>query len=291
MILILDSNFLCHRSKHAMKNQDLSHERMRTEVIYNFCLSIFDLAKRFEPDTLVFVWDSRKSKRREIYPRYKPRGTKEKTPEEKFLDDVSYPQFNEIRRKLLPGLGFKNNFIQTGYEGDDIMASIVMNMTVGEPVLVSSDNDLLQLLGYCDIFNAITKKTITRTIFEDEWGIEPHIWADVKSIAGCGGGKNESGDNVQGIDGVGEKTAIKYLKKTLNPTTKAFQNIDSSIGKEIIETNLPLVKLPFEGTQTFTIQEDNLYSRDFISEFERYGFQSFMYANEFRQWERIFKLK
>jgi len=274
-----------------MRNQELSHERMRTEVIFNFCLSIFDLAKRFEPDIFVFVWDSRKSKRREIYPRYKFRHKRDKTTEEIFLDEVSYPQFNEIRRNLIPGLGFKNNFIQTGLEGDDVMASIVMNMTVGEPVLVSSDNDLLQLLDYCDLYNPITKKRKTRTDFESEWGIEPALWADVKSIAGCGGGKNESGDNVQGIEGVGEKTAIKYLKGTLKNTVQAYQKINSPEGVKTIETNLPLVKLPFEGTQKVTIQEDVLFAKDFIDQFEKYGFQSLMYANEFREWERIFNLK
>lgn len=292
MLLILDANFLAHRSKHAMKNQGLSHERQKTEVIFNFMQGLYMLAERFQPRVWAFTWDSRKNYRKKIYPEYKAgRHSSEKTQEEIDLDKVAYPQFTRLRRDIIPNLGFQNNFIQTGYEGDDIIASIVLDYKkqFGPAMIAASDQDLFQLLAWADMYNPITKKIKTSDSFVDEYNILPSMWGHVKAIAGCGGGKNKSGDNVQGIEGVGELTAIKWLTKTLKSTTKAYKNIDA--GDDIIERNKPVVMLPFKGTETFKLKEHNLYSRDFMNVFEKLGFKSYMKAEIFREWEEHFKLR
>ncbi len=292
MLLILDANFLAHRSKHAMKNQGLSHERQKTEVIFNFMQGLYMLAERFSPRVWAFTWDSRKNYRKGIYPEYKAgRHSSEKTQEEIDLDEISYPQFTRLRREIIPDLGFQNNFIQTGYEGDDIIASIVLKYKkqFGNAMIAASDQDLFQLLTWADMYNPITKKVTTAESFEEEWDILPSMWGHVKAIAGCGGGKNKSGDNVQGIEGVGEKTAIKWLNSTLKSTTKAYERIAD--GGDIIKRNKPVVMLPFEGTKTFELIEHDLYFSDFMAVFHRLGFKSYMKTDIFREWEEHFKLR
>lgn len=76
--LLIDSNAICHRARYAMKGTHLSHDEMKTEVIFNFMNQLYTLAEYFNPAHFVFAWDSRESKRRAIYPAYKHRD-KDKT--------------------------------------------------------------------------------------------------------------------------------------------------------------------------------------------------------------------
>jgi len=279
--LILDCNALCHRARYAMKDKELSHDEMRTEVIFNFMNQILTLASELKSNKFVFVWDSYNNIRKKMFKGYKKRGPKDKTDEERAFDNLTIPQFGIIRREVLPAMGFKNIFIQTGVEADDIIASLVMN-DKRPMVIVSQDNDLFQLLGYCNMYNYQTKKMLDRDKFIKEWGIEPYQWWEVKAIAGC------RSDTVPGIEKVGEKTAIKYLLEELKESTKAYTRIKE--GKKIIDRNVELVKLPLEITKTFKITKDEISTKKFLNVFEDLGFQMFLRPTEFVEWERLFKL-
>ncbi|MFH1609683.1 MAG: hypothetical protein ABID40_03550, partial [Candidatus Bipolaricaulota bacterium] len=74
------------------------------------------------------------------------------------------------------------------------------------------------------------------------------FWAEVKAIAGC------SGDGVPGIRGAGDRTAVKYLNGRLNVTTKVWGRIEA--GRGMIQRNLRLVRLPFEGCPEVRLVED-----------------------------------
>lgn len=286
MLLIIDSPALCHRAKFAMQKVELSFEEMKTEIIFNFLNQILSLAKRFETNQFAFCWDSRKSFRRDLYPDYKRKRREDKTQEEIDFTSLAYEQFHRLRREVLPALGFKNNFIQTGLEADDIIASIVFLNTLHKqkPIVVSRDNDLYQLLLYCDVFDFQTLKMMTDNLFIKEHKILSSLWNLVKATSGC------SSDNVAGIEGVGEKTAIKYITHTLPSHYKSFKAIKSEEGQKIIERNRTLVYLPFEGTKKFPIQKDKLYSKDFYDTFEKLGFESFLTQKNFREWEEQFNL-
>lgn len=286
MLLIIDSPALCHRAKFAMQKVELSFEEMKTEIIFNFLNQIMSLAKRFETNQFAFCWDSRKSFRRDLYPDYKYKRKEEKTQEEKDFNNLAYEQFHRLRREILPALGFKNNFIQTGLEADDIIASLTKEEHIYQTIrVVSRDNDLFQLLDYCALFDFQTSKLITDVSFTKRYEILPSLWKHVKSHAGC------SSDNVTGVKGVGEKTAIKYIKNTLPKHHKTFKAIESKEGQKIIERNKQLVYLPFKGTKKFPIQEDRLYSKDFYNTFETLGFKSFLTQENFNEWEEVFNLQ
>jgi len=284
MLLIIDSPALCHRAKFAMQKVELSFEEIKTEIIFNFLNQIMSLAKRFETNYFAFCWDSRKSFRRDLYPDYKYKRREDKTQEEKKFDSLAYTQFHRLRREVLPALGFKNNFIQTGLEADDIIASIVFSEHKPKPIIISRDNDLYQLLLYCDMFDFQTLKMMTDNSFAKKYSCLSSLWNLTKSIAGC------NSDNVTGVKGVGEKTAIKYINHTLASNYKTFKAIESKEGQKIIERNKALVYLPFKGTNKFLVQEDKLYSKDFYNTFESLGFKSFLTQEAFNEWEERFNL-
>jgi len=267
--LVIDCNFLCYKAMFSGA-EDLTWEEKRTGIIFNFLLQIFKLAKVFETSRFIFCWDSRQSFRKKLYPEYKAnRELEVLSPEEQIIKKLGFRQFDEIRCDVLPALGFKNVFIQTGYEGDDLIAAQVY--AYPEMVVVGTDNDLWQLLDFCSMYDSKKKELFTKRDFEKKWGIFPLQWGEVKCLAGC------SGDNVEGIAGVGNITAIKYLKGLLPDGGVVKERIDSKEGQKIIERNEQLVVLPPKtdkcnrrvdfGGEVFRI--DN-----FVSIFQQYGFNS-----------------
>jgi DNA polymerase-1 len=277
MIILIDANSICHAAKHSMG--DLSWEEKKVGVIFGFLRQLLSLAKKFESNRFIFAWDTRSSVRSQFYPGYKGRRKKDKTPEEKELDNIAYDQFNILRDEVLPEIGFLNSFWQEGYEADDVIASIVHCNKKEKIVIISTDEDLYQLLSENVTMYSIRKKQeyTLHNLWKD-CHIPPQDWADVKAIAGC------SSDDVPGIVGVGEKTACKYLNRQLSVIHKTYRSIKE--GKELIERNLKLVTLPYPGTDKIVIKEDNKLSLNgFLNVCNRYGFASFMYKDNLNQWK------
>jgi len=258
----------------------LSHEEHATGVIFGFLREIQKLAEEFEGSKqFAFAWDSRKSYRRDIYPDYKKR-TQIEDPEMEDILRSGKPQFDEIRLNVLPKLGFKNNFIQTGLEADDIIAYIARkNVERFEQIYIaSSDEDLFQILyDNISIYNPREKKIYTQNDFINEKGITPDQWSWIKAVAGC------NSDNIKGIAGVGEKTAIKFLKKELKTGSKKYN--------DILEFNpnfnLSLVELPHKRTFPIPLIEDELDFSIFEGLCLDYGFNSFLKKDVYKKWEAI----
>lgn len=284
-ILLIDSPAICHMVKHRMGS--FTYEEKGVGVIYGFLKQIFTLSKKFQTTKFVFIWDSKKSYRKDLLPEYKEdrKAAIRNKPEIDQLNRLAYPQFTKLRCYVLPKLGFKNNFIQTGLEADDLIAIAVTNDNIPK-VIISSDNDLYQLLAPDVVMcSPKTKKIYTLKHFEKEFGVEPSDWAKIKQIAGC------RGDSVPGIKGVGEKTALKFFTGSLNAKTTAYKAITSPEGKEIISRNEKLVKLPFEGTKSLTFNwNEILYTADFIGILEKYGFKSILQQSVLDTWIRQFSM-
>ncbi len=235
----------------------LSYDNKPTGVIYGFLKTVSALQDSFNTNHVIFCWDSKTNKREEIYPAYKQNRRnkyKDLTEEEIELEKEFRFQMGNLRRIYLPEIGYKNTFIQKGYESDDIIARICHNLPNGdEAIIVSSDKDLYQLIsGNVSFYNPSGMKILTLQGFVKKYGIKPFEWRMVKAIAGC------PTDGVAGVIGVGEKTAIKYLRGELKNTSKIFIRITSQAGMDIYKRNRKLVILPFKGTKTFELQEDEL---------------------------------
>jgi len=276
--LIIDCHAICHAAKHTMG--DLSYEEQKVGIIFGFMKQMLSLSKAFDTNQFIFAWDSKRSKRRDIYPEYKNR--KPRPQEEIEFEKFAFKQFIELRTKTLQKFGFKNSFIQTGLEADDIIAAITKNYKQ-EFVIISGDGDLYQLLDtHVDMYSPKKKgKAYTLNQFKAEYGITPEQWVTVKQVAGC------RSDTVAGIVGVGEKRAIQYIKGTLKHKTKGYQNI--IVGKDIIKRNEILVKLPFPGTKIPVLKKDGpFYLANFYELTDKYGFRSMQQINQMEEWERQF---
>ena len=261
-LLILDCHYLAYRALHTMGH--LSHHEVKTGVVFGFLKDVVALRDDFASDRLVFCWDVGESRRRKLYPAYKlKRHSKQLTPDEEKAYDEFRVQVKKLRRDYLPRIGFRNNFWQSGYESDDIIASIAADVQDGdEAVVVTADRDLYQVLRpNVMLYNPHQHRLTTLQSFKREHGISPKQWARVLAMAGCGS------DEVEGIRGVGTKTALKYLRDELKQDSRAYAAIKA--GRDIVLRNKPLVKLPFEGTRTFELQEDEVTEsgwRDVIDE-------------------------
>jgi len=249
MYIIVDCNYICHRAKHSVGH--LEFKGIQTGVAYGFLCEMLHLMEFHRSRNLVFCWDYGKNKRKEIYPGYKKRDpmTEEEIEERKDFQR----QQKLLREEYLPAVGFKNIFYQWGYEADDMIAAFAESVQIeNEGVIISSDKDLLQCISPNVSFNAPGKPCLSYQGFYREYGIMPSDWAKVKALAGC------LSDKIEGIKGVGEKTALKYLKKELNTKSKVYKRIISHEGKHIRKRNYRLVKLPFRGTRLPSLQKDEL---------------------------------
>jgi len=243
-----------HAAKYGL-GKKLSHNKIKTGIIYGFLLKLQLVVSRTYPDIIVFALDSRKSKRLRLYPEYKEQRHTNKTEQDKLLvlDKTIYKQFNTITKHVIPKLGYRNNFQVRGLEADDIIASICKTHRQDEIIIVSNDGDLYQLLtDKISMFLTRNNVYFTKADFIRRYHILPKEWKYVKAIAGC------TSDNVKGIQGVGETRAISYLKGELPTHYKSYQNIICKDGKRIIKRNKKLVWLPFKGTPEFTIKPNRV---------------------------------
>lgn len=285
MFIIVDSNALSWRSYYAMEGTNLTHEDMEVGVIYRFLLSLRFTAKNFDCHNFIFAWDHMYNRRKELYPKYKAnREVINLTQSQKQMRDIAYKQMAILRDIVIPGLGFTNNFSCKGWEADDIIASIVLNNTLQKFIILSGDSDLYQLLSPHCVMSSDGRSFYTADDFRKEYGVEPVRWANVKAIAGC------KTDNVEGIEKVGEKTAIRYLDKKLPRHHKTYLKISSVEGQTIIRRNLRLVKLPLDHpSYEIKFSKHDLFKIDFERIFNKiYGFTSFL--DKFEEWIYAFNL-
>lgn len=252
--LILDCHYLCHRAFHTTRS--LSHRGQKTGMLFGFFNTVTHLKDHFQTDRAVFCFESSQLKRSEIYPAYKKKRKKAVLTEE---ERISYQEFavqlSQLKKRYLPKIGFENVLEVRGYESDDIMAVLARRLSKkgDEVVIVTADSDLWQCIDErVSVYSPSNKRLLELNDFQQEYGIPPSKWAVVKAITGC------ASDEVEGIKGVGEKTALKFLKGELSPGNKAYDKILSVEGKRIIRRNKELVRLPMEGCRVPPLREDNV---------------------------------
>jgi 5'-3' exonuclease len=268
-LLIVDVSYLCYRAFHTTR--ELSWGKKPTGVIFGFLKSITQFKDQFQTDRIAFCFEHPRLFRKDIFPEYKARRHKqERTEEEQAAHVALIQQIAQLRKSYLSRIGFKNIFCVEGYESDDIMAAIAANLPRCEDaILITADQDLYQCLRpNVSIFSPQSNKLITFGSFQTNYGIHPRCWAVMKALAGC------NSDGVPGITGIGEKTALKYLRNELKPESMAYQMITSATGANIVRRNKALVKLPYEGCPVPMIVEDEVDERGWRSVCTELGMRS-----------------
>lgn len=222
-VILVDGNNLLFRSYYAtaytgnvMKNK----EGFPTNALYGFVNMINKIINEENPKYIAVAFDIGKTFRHEKYTSYK--GGRNATPEEL---KIQFP----IAKEILTALGIKYLECEN-YEADDIigtLAKMVDETKDFNATIVSSDRDLLQLISNDVEVKLLKQKDyikMTKEVFYENYGIEPKKIIDLKALMG------DSSDNIPGVKGIGEKTALKLLQQYHDLET-IYQNIDNIKGK------------------------------------------------------------
>lgn len=215
-------------------------------------------------NNLVIIWDSRVNNRKLIYPEYK--ANRVSKTQFDLEDKTNHYSLLDKLRESLKTLGDWTNVEFEGYEADDIIAYFVKNSTYDNNfIVVSSDNDLYQLLGDRVVQYLPHRKEFYSLLdFKKDFDIIPDKYPFVKALAG------DTSDNIKGIDGIGIKRGIKLINegKCWQHWVDKYPNID-------LEINYELVKLPFEEHKIpFTQLPKSYFDKSaWISIFQTYGLQ------------------
>jgi 5'-3' exonuclease len=267
-MLIFDGQNVCYRE--SFSKAGLSHNGKPTGAILGFLRQLRSLLELY-PGEVSICWDSRRSLRREFHSEYKAnRRNGGEVPEQ--IQDV-FAQIEDLRDHILPRIGYPNQYLCDGYEADDLVAVLCQRPIDAYRVIISSDNDLFQCLGpSVFMHNVSTKKKYTYKDFQEEYGVTPMRWPDVKAIAG------DAGDNVIGLPGVGIKTAVRAL----SPPDAKGKTVSDKVSRmileyrEIIVRNTRLVKLPWEGCDPGEVKKSQFNEREYIRVCNEYGLNSLL---------------
>jgi 5'-3' exonuclease len=206
-----------------------------------FFASVCRFVKEYESTNVLWCFDDLVSLRKSALPCYKAkRKDTDMKRDPKLQERVMQCRrlISQLCNEILPDFGYCPIW-QSGLEADDMIAAACRQFRSRRKMIISTDSDLWQLLDSQTImFSPSQNKHYTASWFEREYGIKPKLWSLVKAIAGC------ASDNVPGVPGVGEKSAIKYILGTL--TGKKLEAIESNM--ELIYFNRELVKLPHKAT-------------------------------------------
>ena len=221
-VILVDGNNLMFRSFYATLYSGsimTNKEGFPTNALYGFVNMMNKIIYEEKPEYIMVAFDIGKTFRHEKYDYYK--GKRDETP-----DDLKR-QF-PIAKKILTAMGIKY-FELAGYEADDIIGTFAKKVDENDDfiaTIISSDKDLLQLISDDVEVKLLKPKDYIRMnkqVFFDTYGLEPIKMIDLKSLMG------DASDNIPGVKGIGEKTAIKLLQQ-YGSLDGVYENIDNIKG-------------------------------------------------------------
>lgn len=255
--IIIDGSSLMYRAFFALPLLTSSNG-FYTNAIMGFANMLGKILTEYEPDNIVVAFDkSRKTFRTEMFEEYK--GQRAKTPDEL---KSQFPLLREFLDAL--GIAFieKDNF-----EADDIIGTLAVKSASKdfEALVVTGDKDALQLIRK-NVKVMLTKRGIMdMQIFDEEAfkekyaGLEPIKLIDIKALMG------DTSDNIPGVPGIGEKTALKLLTQ-YQDLENLLANIDKVSGKKLkekLEENQDLARLSYKLATICCEVDVDFVSQDF----------------------------
>lgn len=224
-VMLIDGSSLIFRAFFALPNLT-NADGVMTNGVYGFLTMYFRAVEEYKPDYILVAFDKKtKTFRHKEFEDYK--ANRDKAPNE-----LNY-QFG-ILKDILDSLNVKYLDID-GYEADDIVGTFskIAKDEDLETVIITGDKDYFQLVND-KVVVFLTRKgisqmeEITVKSIEDDYGLSPKQLIDVKGLMG------DKSDNIPGVDGIGEKTAIKFIKK-YGSMEGLYENLDDIAGKKTKE--------------------------------------------------------
>ena len=229
-LAVIDGKSVFYRGYYAMPGLS-TKDGTPTGGVFGFVTLAIELIKKLEPDYVAVAWDKKGTnirKRREIYPEYK--AGRKKAPDD-FYEQIP------ILQELLEAFGWPMYEIDD-YEADDIMATFAREAEGKgiETCLITSDLDALQVVSPLTKVFAMKNglgniQEFTPESFEEKYGLKTEQFLDLKSLMG------DSSDNLPGVPGVGQKTAVKLLQQygDLDTIYAHLDDIPGAAGRKLRE--------------------------------------------------------
>lgn len=218
-VVLIDGNNLIFRSYYATayRGEILTNSKgLPTNAVYAYIQMLLKIIAEEKPSHIMVAFDKGKTFRHESYDDYK--GGRSETPKE-LKEQIPYA------KKVTRAMGITVEEIEN-YEADDIIGTY--SKKIDEEVLVvSSDRDLLQLISPNVRMKLLKMKDYVyydEKSFYEDYGIKPIKIIDLKALMG------DSSDNIKGVAGIGEKTALKLIKE-YHTIDNLYKNIDDLKGK------------------------------------------------------------
>lgn len=217
-LVLIDGNSLINRAFYATPPLS-AKDGTPTNAVYAFVNMLVRIIGDIKPRYMLVAFDRKEPTfRHEMYADYK--GTRKPMPED------LRPQI-DLMKKVLDTMGI-SRYEQAGIEADDIIGSMAKRYK-GDTIIITGDKDSFQLVDETTSVY-FTRRGITETEiysnenFKEKTGIEPIQIIDLKSMMG------DSSDNIPGIAGVGEKTALSLVEK-YGSLENLYSHIDELSGK------------------------------------------------------------
>jgi len=220
-LLLIDGNSLTYRAFFALPPMTDAQGR-NTNAAYGFTMMLLKLLEEEQPTHMLVAFDaSSETFRHDVYQEYK--GSREKTPSE------LREQF-PIVRDICEALGIQMMELHR-YEADDLIGTLARTMPTDRTRIVTGDKDLLQLVTD-KVEVLITKRGITdvqcmtEELFAETYGgLKPIQMIDLKGLMG------DKSDNIPGIPGIGEKTAVKLIS-AYGSVEGLYEHVEDLKGKQ-----------------------------------------------------------
>lgn len=249
-ILVMDGNNLSYRQ--SVFSEMKTSTGIHTSVVFSILRGLLSFIKHFDAHGYVFCWDTHKSRRRlRIYPEYKIARARDREDEEqkkKYMEFIA--QINMTREVLdflkIPQVSADH------MEADDLMAILAGIISKKyNIILISTDRDLYQCIGpNISVYNPFKKKLFTHKNFNAAIGVSSEQYLFARALMG------DKSDGIDGIHGVGDKTAFEIVKSLTAPNLESLKQYISTCEKRsktlqrvetelsTIERNLKLMRLP-----------------------------------------------
>ncbi len=284
-IILVDGTGLIYRGFYSIPPYLKSPEGILTNAVYGFTMILLSIIETQKPDCMVVAFDRKeKTFRHEQYAEYK--ATRTKAPDELF---AQIPMVKEVVDACdIP------RFEVAGFEADDIIATLARRLNNENPelqvMIATGDFDEFQLANEKTSILYPTKgfrgaDIFTPSLIKDKYGIRPDQIPDYKGLAG------DSSDNIKGVRGIGDKTAVALLSE-FNTLEGIYENIEKITGakrtkletdKESAFHSRELATLRYDVPVTFTLNDCHVATADsqkLRELFKKLGFQSLLQRGE-----------
>ena len=258
--ILIDGHSIAFRAFFALGDLKTKKD-FPTSVIHGFTMMLKKVVEDYNPDQLIIAWDvSRNTFRTKLYKDYK--ANRSSSP------DSFKIQIPELK-KIITGFNIAQ-VSKENYEADDVLGTLAKKMSSkqNKVYILTGDRDSFQLIDK-NINIIYTKKGISETeiidekTFKSKYGIEVHQYIEYLAL------KGDTSDNIPGVPGIGEKTALELLKKykdiegiynhleELKPKQK--ENLSNNIKQVSLSKELATIVTDLDIDKTYSALDNSIF--------------------------------